>query len=119
MATPFISTSQSLSNQATAILKANGKDKPQWKKLPLTELPKDGAALAHDAMVAECMARRAMLAFKDWAADKTPAGVTYAYGIERGVNDPNMLGDMLYAEVKSPSAGTPRTTWAQFTGVAK
>ena len=119
MATPFVSTSQTLTNQANAILNRNGREKVQWKKLPLTELPEDGRRLAHEAMVAECLARRAMLAFREWAADKVPAGVTYAYAIERGVNDPNMLGDMLYGEVKGASNVTPITTWSQFTRTAK
>ena len=98
MATPF--TMNAATQAANAMLKAD-KAKAQWSKLPLDSLPADGLKLAQEAMIAECMARRAMIAFREYMDDKTSS--RYAYAIERGVTDPNMLGDMLFTERRSTS----------------
>lgn len=99
--------------QAANAMLRNDKAKTQWEKLPISDLPPDLAKLAHDASVAECMARRAMLAFKSAMDDKlvAPPGRKFVFAIERGVTDPNMIGDMLFAEVAGQTSSTNVTTF--------
>ena len=116
MATPF--QFKSAETSANAMLKAD-KAKVQWAKLPISTLPTDLAKLAADACIAECLARRAMLDFKAAMEDKIvpPAGRKFIFAVERGVTDPNLVGDMLFAEVAG-STGTS-TTVTSFDALTK
>lgn len=115
MATPM--RMNALAAQGAALVSA-ADDKARWVKLSIDELPKDGQALALSAMEAECMARRAMDAFKAWAADKAlvASGLKRVYALERGVSDPNMMADILYKDVPASTGGAVRGSWSQFTG---
>ena len=117
MATPF--QFREATKAADAILTKDkfGRTKAQWAKLPIDTLPSDLEALAREACEAECLARRAMIAFKSVMDDKVipPSGRKFIYTIERGVTDPNMLGDMLFAEVAASSPGAAVVTFDQLT----
>ena len=119
MATPM-RTMQSLAAHGASLVAA-ADDKARWVKLAVDELPKDGQALALAAMEAECMARRAMDAFKSWAADKASvtSGMKRVYALERGVSDPNMMADILYKDVAATNGGAIRGSWSQFTGTTR
>lgn len=99
--------------QAANDILRNAKVKARWEKLPISDLPADIAKLAHDASVAECMARRTMSAFKAAMDDKlvAPPGRKFIFAIERGVTDPNMIGDMLFAEVAGSTTSTNVTSF--------
>ena len=116
MATPFqIREVTKAADTMLANDRRSGRTKLEWHKLPIDSLPADLAALAHEACVAECMARRAIAAFKTAMDDKVipPAGKRFIFAVERGVSDPDMIGDMLFAEAQATSGGTQTTTFNQ------
>ena len=70
MATPF--TFKNAESAANQMLKAD-KAKLQWAKMPFTDLPRDGQALAMAAVEAEINARSAKASLQAWLDDKVEA----------------------------------------------
>ena len=111
MATPFNfkSTNEKLSDQATDMLRSSkSREKAEWQKLPIGSLPKDLAELAQKAALSAYQHRVAMNAFREAMNDKlvAPAGKKFIFAVERGVTDPNMVEDILFAVVNGSTSQT-------------
>ena len=111
MATPFNfkSSNDKLADHATNMLRSSkAREKADWQKLPIDSLPEDLAKLAKDAAISAYEHRMAMNAFREAMNDKlvAPAGKKFIFAVERGVTDPNMVEDILFAVVNGSTSQT-------------
>ena len=98
---------------ATSILKAN-KDKLDWNKLPLAQLPKDLQALAISALNAQLAANEAIAALQSGLDDKVegPAGKRLIVTLGRRID--TTTDAVLVAWANASAGGTRTITFDQF-----